>query len=472
MPDINFPTVNLTINDVSFSDIPPEYIREFTFTDKMAGGYDIDMLLHDVEYTRLEDVLFDFNPTDKFNLLVASFGYLIEGQPITSATLRCALEHYKPTFRAGLDARIRGYAIGGALNTQINPQRSFVDTPYHRVVERCAKDLFGENVDLSWIQKTKVDSPLYTGSVRPYGSYTNFIRQEIAPYAEDPDGKTGFMVNYGPNGDTIRFGTREWLYQKRVDELGGVPTFTWLRGEADSDVISFEPDFQSDILGGFGQAGLTAVGWDAISKRPLTIPVNPTSANAKGRMSKYLGKGVATVSLGKDETSARFESRGAELRRRILGQAIDTGSAALFDLFFGDAKTIDLTEEEAAPRTAQISLSKIDLVLAEAAAYGRWKTLAQTAVQATLELNGSERTVGLRAGDLIRVIVIIPRTGAIHWSSGLYMIEEVLHEITTNYRVVCHLYRDAHARGVEDVPGGVKFFDEIGGLVEDDSGLA
>lgn len=458
MPDINFPSIDLTINDVSFSDVPPEYIREFVFTDRWGGAFDVEFLLHDVEYTDLEDVLFAFNPNDKKNTLVTRFGYILNGQPFLSDTLRCAVSHYLPVLRAGVEARIRAYALGVHNNIITPTKRSFVNFPYHEVVEEITKDMFGSDADLTWIQRTREDSPLFTGGTEGFNSLFKFLKEKIEPRAEDPEGKTGFTTRYGWSGESIIFGTAEWIAQRRLDFLQSLPVFTWLRGEADSDVIEFKPDFNSKLLGGYGQAGITNVGWDKLTKRPLVIPVNPTSAQRLNRQQKYLAKGASTVSLGKDITNQEIEGRGTELRRRILGEALDTGSEALFDLFFGDAKTIDNSADEAVPRTIKLELSESEIEIARASAFERWTQLQQTAVEAELTLNGSEKTVRMRAGDLIRVIVIIPRTEQIHWSSGLWYINEIRHEITTNYRVVCQLIRNSNAQGVEDLPDNAKIF--------------
>jgi len=469
MAPTNFPTIKLAINGTSFSDIPPEYIQELVFDDQLSGSYTVEVVLHDEFYTRVEDAIFGEVVEQGLIPMVCSFGYLIDGELVESDVLRCYISHYLPTFSAGLDLRIRAYSAGVGKNVQFSEPLSFINAPYHEIVKSCAKAMLGEGTDLSFIQETR-EGQNYTGSTEPFGTVMNFLKKEIVQDAVAQDGRTGFYLGFQDDvqypgqfgeGDSLkpsalRFGTRQFIAEKNLERREEIPTFVWLSGKQDSDVIEFRPDFQGDLLGGYGTVGTKFVGWDALNKRPVTVPVNPVSAAKEKRIADYLAKGAAVVSMGKEETSTLFQGLGSLARERFAS-FLDSQRAWLFEQLFGEAKQNDVSREEAVPFSARADLKSGDLDSLRDRAYSRWNKLAETVVEGDLRLSGSERTVRLRAGDLIRVLTIIPSSQRVHWSSGLWWIDSVRHEITTGYEVVCRLVRNSNADGIEEVPEGVNF---------------
>jgi hypothetical protein len=465
MAQVNYPTIQLEINGVDFSESPPEYIQEYVLEDVMEGAFSVEFLLHDREYTRIEDAIFR-EPADREEgsiKVISSFGYMIDGELHSSNKLYTTIFYYLPSFGAGVDARIRSYALGVGGNLQASESLSFDSIPYHEVVQICAKKMLGETTDLSWIQETS-EHQKFTGSTESFGTYMSFLKEKIEPYAVDQDLNSGFTLGFALHGDTVRFGTREFVAEKQLELKQEIPTFTWLAGQQDSDVIDFRPDFTATRLGGFAANGLKCVGWDAVQKRQVTIAVNPTSAALQKKTGKYLGKGAASVSLGKDATNQSVQGVGTQIREKIFGAnsyEINQGTW-LYDLLYGEARTNDVSGPESIPYAARLSLTENTIEQLEREAFSRWRTLFETVKTATLVLNGSERTTRMRAGDLVRVLVQIPKTNQVHWSSGVWWIDKVRHEMTSDYTVTCELKRNAYAKGVEQIPGGVTFFNTQG----------
>jgi len=460
MPQTNFPTIHLTINGEDFSDTPPEYIQELIFEDLQEGAYSVEVLLHDKEFTRIEDAILRAPQSGNLSEIVASFGYTIDGKLYSSERLRVCPSYYLPTFGAGVDARLRGYAFGAQFNVEFSEPLNFDNVPYHEVVKTCAQKILGADTQTDWIQETR-EGQNYTGSVEPFGKVINFLNEDIVPSAEDKQGNTGFKVGFIKKGDVLSFGTPEFLFEKRLEEKQEIPTFTWLAGKADSDVIEFRPDFSATSLGNFAAHGLKCVGWDAIQKRQVTIAVNPTSAALEKKTGKYLAKGAAAVSLGKDATNQSIQGIGTELRERIFGanSYVINPNTWLYDLLYGEAKTNDVSGPESIPYAARLSLTRNTLEELQREAFCRWRQLFNVLRTATLTLNGSERTVDLRANDLVRVLILIPKTNQVHWSSGVWWINKIRHEMTSDYTVTCELKRNANATGIQQIPGGVTFVD-------------
>jgi len=464
MAQTNFPTIKLTINGEDFSEVPPEFIQEFIFEDPRGGIYSLEFLLHDREYTRLEDALFRAPDNRVSSRIVTSFGYMINGELYSSDEIIGAIQYYLPAFGAGVDARIRAYSVGAQFDMAFREPLNFNETPYSEIVTICAKKLFGDDATIDWIQPTK-EGLTFTGSTEQYTGIMNFIREALVATATDQEGNGGFTASYSAKGDTLRFGTPEFIAQKQLELKQEIPTFTWLAGEADSDVIDFAPEFDASILGNFAVSGLKCVGWDAIQKRQVTIQVNPTSAAQEKKTGKYLAKGAATLSLGKGVETRRTQGIGTEFRERIFGENsfLNNQNTWLYETFFGEAKTNDLSDVEALPYSARLSLTENTLALLEAEAFTRWRSMFDSVTNAKLVLNGSHRTVRIRGGDLIRVLVLIPGSNQVHWSSGVYFVDKARHEMTSGYTVTCELLRNAYATGVEQVPGGIKFV-ELGGF--------
>ncbi len=448
---INYPAVKVSLNDEDLTPVPPEYLTDFVFEDNESGFFSFELGLHDPNYTDIENIFFSARRQSEVQM---EFGYYnIPNQPVaTTGLLRCYVSHYLPTFEAGMDIRITGYSAGAGKNIQYNEPIEFPkDTTISEAVIIIAKKIFGDGVDLRRVEETKEDIFVPSQTTEPKKPF-DFIQSELVKLAKNKDGIGDYYFKDGRDGGGIRFSSP--LFERDQVEI---PTFSWLGGPGQSDVLSFTPSFNGATLGAWGAEGIKFRGWDATRKKWMTIPVNPTSMAREGKLNQFLARGGAIVPMPRSETQRRIGGAGTRFRDELVNLIADEFDRAVF----GDAKINDTADEESLDTSITLPIEANNEETIRAIAENRWARLMNTITEAEITLNGSPSTIGIRAYDIIRVIVQFPN-GQIHWSSGLWFVKQARHEIVTGtgYTVTCQLRRNSNALGANVVPEGVRFFED------------
>lgn len=420
-------------SEKEFTPIPPEYLREFTFVSRQQGWYEATAMFFDPTFEAVEEMFItaefrrktDQEVTDEMDAnggitdgktvslyevskssrdLVAKFGVVRAGsnagsnpQPndiAWSPQYRFCLKKLNPSFDdAGMDITVEMHAWQVMTMGQ-NPttlsytgKRSDVFTKLFTDIGLKPEDIIVEETTDEMVTETNPGEGERSVSTNGY-SYQAFIEEKLLVGARSKrTGRTDYIYKFSENGKVAYFGTRgsiEWNKYTN-GESQKIKSFNYLCGMNDN-VISFKPDFNSDLLGSWGAGSAIARLYDPHTKNMKVLPLNHRTVRTGGIMNY-----------------TQFDAN----RKPTIIDAIQGW----------DSKTTEAMAEQ------------------------RWCDLAASAMRATLEIHGSPGTLDLLGGDVINVNVILP-SRKLHYSSGLWWVLNATHRITDSYTVSCELVRE------------------------------
>jgi hypothetical protein len=260
-----------------------------------------------------------------------------------------------------------------------------------------------------------VDDILITSSLGLADPMT-YIQERLCNRALNATAREGGYVAYWSDdiggrtvGGALHFHTPDYIQPADPNNL---PTFTYLKGAQDSNVLQFSPEFPSGSIGSVFARGVKASGSDGTGKEGVVVPVNDSTQERLVKLS----------------VSSQYPSAGNE-------QAASSQTGVRCGLWYKDSASI------------------------EAHTKWLWSFLTKQAISAGLEIAGRPQDVGLRAGQLVQLLVNnpVPNQPGLHWSSGIWRIWSIEHIINTGdiYRISMKLKRDSHLTGIytfEQIP--------------------
>lgn len=430
------PFFQIQVGDFEITTVPPEFVQSITYKSTTEGLSTFDFSVVDPTYSDIEQILIGSDANKE--PIVSRFGYLNESGQAASNWIQSRLIQYSPrmTHRGTEITASCLVDIGGEGQISVANARTKVYAGRRsEVVKQVAADL---GLDFE-VEDTDDDSSesdtenrggprlWNTRGLTPF----RFIREELLPEARSKTGQSNYECfvtgarqrNLPP---VLHFHTKE--YPNCVHRRKGVKEFTYLAGSQDQ-VLEFVPTYSSSALGNLGGGQVVMRSYDFFNKR-FVSSVQSSRTNPD---TIRFGNGNQTISVPLSDALANED---------LLSQA---GFHMLSE---------------------QTSKGAIDR------ARNRWELLKSFSFTASLTLVGlpdlpGERGVGttdIEANDLVRVNVLIPNFPAStvgppyrkHWTSGLYLVTEAIHEIGSRYIVQCELRRDQSDLGAA-VNAGTNF---------------
>lgn len=382
---------------------PPSFFKEITIEHDLGGRIKFEAKFADVSFEFIEKALVNQRRANNPNAdrVSIQWGYFDSGD--VSPIWQMFLSHANPSFGEGVEWLLDGYGLGMAKVIAIDDPAYFFDT----IVSDCVLDIanrLGLNENEVIVEPTG-ELPRISDSTAQR-KYTSFINQNLLPRAANVSGETGYRYFWGADkegkriGNALHFHTRN--YQVQVDQI---PTFTYLRGSRDSLVLEFTPSLPSSSIGSAFARGIIARGSDGPGKLPIAEAVNDDTV-----------PGVKKLALASNYP----------LQPQVESPEQATNSIQTWFPYRDEASNL-------------------------IAARNSWNILTQSTIRASLRLAGVPRTVGLHAGQFVRVLVMdpIPNRRQIHWSSGVYLVDKAIHSILTGsgYTTELSLIRDSHLSG-------------------------
>jgi hypothetical protein len=420
-----FPQIQLIINGTDLT-VEAKYLQGFRFrsilgteSSQGVGGYEFDVMLTDPSFEEIEDAI--FSSTDGSNSMAIRWGYFGDDPDLSTELMPGSLTQIAPCFGIPFSYTISAIAAGAALSLQDVEPRHYSGR-ISDVVLQIADELNLEpnvtttNDDFNTLTPVTEAKNWLTGGM----DRLQFIKRILIPQAESTNPQHGhYYVSVGahPDGTPVPNGKKGWLNFQPIDivfstlsldDTSEIPTFKYLFGSDDS-TIRFTPTVSPIGVGGIGTDGLMVGKLDPQSKK--FVPVS-------------LFSGSPDV---------------AEISRADLPIDVPPPSA--------DQGTSETTDPQGATHVDQksaqgvLSIPHFDPNERDSIARNKWKELFKLFSTAELELVGrpDRDVVQLRAGMLVRILVMLP-SGKIHYSSGIYTIQECTHEINSTYTVRCVLF--------------------------------
>lgn len=401
---------------------PPSFLKDLTVEASTGGMLRFEAKFADMSFDFIEAALMNPRRAENpdTNRVALQWGYFSTGN--VSPIYRMFLKHAIPSFGEGVEWLFDGVSSIGAVSLLNNLPISWSSKKVSDAVQVIADALRLKTV----IEDTRED-PLHDGGTGRH-PHLQYIRDVLLPRAVNVDGVGGYNAYVGPdpenrNINALHFHTRDHRYSERE-----IPTFNYLRGGRNAEVLEFTPSISSGV-GSVLASGLTIMGADSIGKDAVQEQINDQTVSATGKVRKL---GIAS---------------GYAIRQ----PPEDIGNS---------------------PDAAQVWLPYRDAASLRAHALAVWDRTSKGVYSATLSLAGTPKTVQLVPGDFIKVLVTlpIPSRQALHWSSGVWWIKKVTHQILTgsHYKVDLELWRDSHLTGLYVFPDAVQTLSQEEQLILDD----
>lgn len=406
------PFIHLKVGDAEVSQIPPEFIHSITYKSSIEALSTLDFEIIDPAYTDVEKILI-LSDTSKEPILFR-FGYIDpnSGQ-VTSNWLQSRLIRYTPEL-TNKGMRIVASCLVDVGLRFVNAKTATYSGRISAVVKKIASDLGLE----SEIEETNDDineaNPANRGAPTEWPTKNmpllEFIRNELLNLARSKTGKGNYYLYVTGAADRLRKPKLHFHTQEFPDcpsRRKPIKKFRYLANQSDA-VLAFKPDYNSVGLGNLGGSQVIMRAMDPKTKQFVS------SVHNDRNHPDYIGIGEGT----KSNTEPLGE----------VGVNEDTSESQAGVLMVAEVSSTDATNK------------------------GRniWTLLKSYSLTAALDLVGLPDTSDIEANDLIQVDVLIPNapgelraaTYQAHWSGGLYLVAEAIHQIAGQYTVTCQLRRD------------------------------
>lgn len=392
------------------STIPPEHLLGLTYTSSLGSLFTMQARLLDPTYSSLEELL--ILSDRKKEPLYFRFGYLDHLGSANGLWLQTRLVNFVPRLTS------KGMEITLDAIADIRDKNAHVTTKAYSgkisdVVKQVAADMDLdteiEETDDDWrvAAGSDAESAIWRVSNEPLMLFL----KELAQHARSKTGSKNYSVFLSGTRTqrrrpVLHFHTRTWACSHRKKPI---KRFTYLAGQ-DSQVLDFQPSYDSAILGEIGAAGVAGRVYDPETKRWVEYLEDMTNNSDVQASTPDL---VNSREYAPDRTFVAGvlakSAKSPEDHRALVKNTFRYVMAAQF------AATIELLGlPDNQPGSAGVGTGTVDI----------------------------------EADDLIEVTVMIPNqphgNGASfkkHWSSGLYVVHEAVHQIESNYTVTCQLER-------------------------------
>lgn len=407
------PIVQLKVDDISLTNVPPEYLTRFVYKSMLGGLCYVDFTVLDPAFTDLESVILQADSKDY--PIQFRFGYPTQVGSFDGRNwIRTRLINFVPELSSkGMSITASCLADTSGKGVSIIEPKSYKGK-ISKVVEQIADDM---GIEAEIEETDDDDNDAFEdndGSPREWSSknlpLVEFIRGELLPKARSKTSKSNyeFWISGGELSSTpvLHFHTRE--YSNCLRRNRPVYKLTYLGGRQ-GQVISFRPNYDSKLLGSLGAGQVVLRYYDPATR-------------------KYVSKSQDLVNNA-DSTS--------------LGE--------------GGKSSAGPTNQKGSKQSTQAFILARELLASDADAVGRnsWEASKSATFTAELELVGLPEFLDLDANDLIDINVLIPPVGTAtqwerHYSSGIYLVTEAVHTIEGQYTIQCQLQRDMSGEGSVD----------------------
>lgn len=433
------PFFQIQVGDYDITTVPPEFVQSILYKSSIESLSTFDFSVIDPTFSDIEQILIG---SDENNLPVLSrFGYVDKTGQVSSNWIQSRLLNYSPRL-THKGTEITASCLVDVGNKIVEAKSRVFQGKISSVVKQIADET---GIDAE-IEETNDDNnevlPDNRGAPKlwPTNGLTSFefVRKVLLPLARSKSGESDYQfwitgVGTRTKPPVLHFHTKEYpncsVRKKKIKE------FTYLAGKQDQ-VLEFQPNYSSSLLGNLGGGQVVMRAYDPVTKQFVSSVQNTTT----NKNTLAFGDGSSTVNL------PLVAGVGNE---DLLSQA-------------GYHMVREDSSEEAIKR-----------------ARNRWELLKAYSFTAVLTLVGlpdipdsagrtilGTGTTDLEANDLVQVNVLIPNLPGStigppyrkHWSSGLYLVTEAIHEIAGSYTVTCQLRRDQSdlgagpSKGAEFVP--------------------
>lgn len=427
------PYFQIQSGDSPITRVPPEYVRSIRYASSIEALSTFEFDVIDPTYTTVEQLLLwsDVNKRP----IISRFGYIDNVGNVSGNWIQTRLLAYSPTL-THRGTEITTQCLIDVGNKVIEVQSKVYRGRISNVVQQIADDI-GIDAEIEEtnddINEQSVDDrgglkTWRTGGLTPI----RFIREALLPLARSKSSKSNYsfwITGVGSREQKPRLHFHTLEYPNCSTRVKGVKEFTYLVGSQDQ-VIEFKPNYDSSLLGAMGGGQVVMRAQD-----PITGQFVNSVENVRNNPD--------TIALGDGD-------------RTILVPPVDA-----------------LANEDLYTQAGFHILSEASSADALARARNRWELLKAYSFTASIVLVGipdvlrgsnvvrGTGTVDLEANDLMRVNVLIPNPPGTpdilpyrkHWSSGLYLVTEAVHEIESQYSVTCQLRRDQSEVGAQTSEG-------------------
>lgn len=434
-----YPFFQIQVGDFDITTVPPEFVQSLTYKSSIESLSTLDFSVIDPTFSDIEQILIGSDESNE--PVLARFGYVDKTGQISSNWIQSRLLNYSPRMTH------RGTEITASCLVDVGNKIVEADSRVFRGKISSVVKQIAQEIGLGYeIEETNDDIndalPDNRGSPKlwPTNGLTTFefVRKVLLPLARSKSGQSDYQfwitgVGTRTKPPVLHFHTKEYpdcsARKKKLKE------FTYLAGQQDQ-VLEFQPNYSSSLLGNLGGGQVVMRTYDPVTKQ-FVSSVQNTRNNPN------------TIAFGDGKSTVSVPIAEAGVNEDLLSQAG-------YHMLREDNST------EAINR-----------------ARNRWELLKAYSFTAVLTLVGlpdvpdsagkiipGTGTTDLEANDLVQVNVLVPNfPGSTigppyrkHWSSGLYLVTEAIHEIASRYTVTCQLRRDQSdlgagpSKGAEFVP--------------------
>lgn len=449
--------------------IPPEHLVEFTYTCRKGGSDLLTITFIDATYGDIEAEL--FNMEKRNETLLVRWGY--PGNGLEQADWhRFEIMNISPTItNAGIRLSITGSSFGTKFAVIAEP--TVYVGKISDVAQKIAEEM-GYSKQEIFIEETDDEenatrkTPWATGNMTRV-DMMNYLRQsarsksnpqEVYKFKLSSLGSFHFHTdlfkkdkqkifgNPQPQKNPTSSANKKKTYRK-FNVLFGIPT----------GVMEFTPQYHTGTVGLFAKQCVGAT----VDPRTKQFQQRTIDRNSLGMSTDHDPKGARTSQGPIVDPKSEKDSSALAVKQRRKSNSFVTEVTK--NVGIGGRCAGKTTQ----PHTsAEQAFAKIE---------NAWKALQHSIGSATLQLVGLPEYVNFHADEVwIDIAVVLPQTalnvqqnfrssntnsgstvaagsdarGGLHWSSGRYRINSIVHSVTTGYIISAELVRSTHLEGPTD----------------------
>lgn len=445
--------------------VPPNYLLEATITER-RGGYDRATLVFiDPSFTKLETLLLQLDKeANKTSRMQAALLWLRWGFPgigLESCPWRLfRLATYSPTLTTtGMRISIELYAQGTQFKFIVEPKvyKGKISSVVQKIAEEMGypkANIFVEETDDD--DREEKQDPWSTKNKSRHDLVQEL--KKAARSKENPGQPYRFRLSmYG----TFHFHTAD--YSKAPKKRTKYRVFKVLFGDPETSVISFTPTYNAKAIGSVAESVL-ATTFDPrtkqYQKRVLTRKSLGLSTKNDPPNARTTGGDIVSDLVGKTEAEKQ-KARESKTNAAVFKESkvVAQGGACS-----GKTKHIHTSPESAFAylehsfKTLHHTISSAQLELLGLPGYEDF-TADEGFCDVHVELPPESVEDAINVGGEAEINKILREYGVdpnygLHWSSGRYIIESVVHTITSGYTISAELKRATMLAGPDEAKTG------------------
>jgi hypothetical protein len=437
------PIVQLRIGGSDILTIPPNNLISFKYTDNVEITDNVIFSFVDPTMGDLEDLIMD---ADKRYGATVMFRWGYPDNGLDKAKWRSMdFVDYLPDILPG---RLMITLTGNAYNLNTNISRvkpTVYKGKISSVMKQIAADMgytdsskiFIEETDDDYRDGTEdadipVTNPLNisTKSVWPTNNLDiiDFVNLMLLPTAKskaNPQGIYSFKI--GTN-QTFHFHTQFYKANDSNDTTS-IRTFNLLYAVQDNS-IRFQPEYSSSLMGSYARS-VVATSYDPRLKQFIKKTLDRNTVNLSTSLDPKSAKTTAPPLVDSNDEDARS-------KKTNFYSHYPTRQVALGGRCAGKT-TRKYNEPEEAIKMSERSFMRMQRYVSAA-------TLFLTGADADL--------VNFDADERWCIVNVIKQNKSLHWSSGKYNIQQIIHDVGSKYDITVKLLRYTHADGPADAKTG------------------